>query len=229
MKIAVYESFFKDGEYWREWEKVDPEGGIETLLLKKLLAQKKREGLKVLDLACGHGRLLEQLSKIKGLKLYGLDINRNACAIAKKRVPSANIKMGSVYKLPYANNSFDVVIIAASFMHFQYPLKALGEICRVSRDVVFFDLSTKTNISEWLRNLKIMGRSSVPEKRYDFFDIKKILPKGFEWEVKGYSLLSHKLITKSLFRQYMRFDLYLPRTLLDKIGHSLVVIGRKKP
>lgn len=222
-------NFFRDTSYWREWAKVDPKGGFEIRFIKNIIKQLTENGnkVKVLDVACGHGRMLEHLSKIKGVSPYGIDINKHTLKLAKKAVPSADLKVGSVYELPYKDKYFDVVMVVASFMHFEDYNKAISELVRVSKKYVIFDITTKRNISEFLRDRKIMSRSKVPEFRYNYEQIYNILPKeNFQWELTGYSLLSRKLLSKTLHKYYEPLDrLIFPEVILNKIGHSILILG----
>jgi len=44
------------------------------------------------------------------LKCYGIDISEGMIAIAKKKVPDAEIKLGSYYEIPYPEGIFDHVV-----------------------------------------------------------------------------------------------------------------------
>lgn len=221
------ESFFSKSNYWRSWVTVDPDR-VETRFIKEKLKEEK-EKVKLLDIACGNGRLLQSLQKeFKNVDLYGIDINQNALSIARKVAPRAKLKKASVYKLPFKDKEFDVVVIPSSFMHFERPKEALNEILRVCKNWVFFDLSTKTSISQILRSVKIMSKSSVPEFRYDFKDIEEFLPKkNFKWEISGALLLTHKLLPRKTFKIYEKIDPFIPQAVLNKFGHSLLVYGQR--
>lgn len=226
-KYKTVENFFTKSNYWRGWVSVDPDR-VETRFIKNKLKKEKGK-IKLLDIACGNGRLLKFLQKeFKNVDLYGIDVNNNALSIAKQSVPRANLKKASVYKLPYSNKEFDVVVIPSSFMHFERPKEALSEILRVCKNWVFFDLSTKTSISQMLRSVKIMSTSSVPEIRYDLKDIEKLLPKkSFIWEISGALLLTHKLLPGKMFKIYEKLDPIVPKFIQNKFGHSLLVYGKR--
>ena len=222
------ENFFSKSSYWKTWVTVDPDR-VETRFIKKKLRQEKGK-VTLLDVACGNGRLLKSLSnEFKNVDLFGIDINKNAIRLAKKAAPKSKVKLASVYKLPFPDLYFDIVVIPSSFMHFEKPKTALKEITRVCKKWIFFDLSTKSSISQALRSLKIMPKSNVPEFRYDYEDIEKILPKkDFDWEISGALLLTHKLLPKVIFKIYERVDFLIPQIILKKIGHTLMVYGSRK-
>ncbi|WP_392534672.1 class I SAM-dependent methyltransferase [Nostoc sp. C117] len=89
----------------------------------------------VLDVACGTGefeRLL--LTDYSTLKIVGVDISEEMLAVAKEKCgvyPQVSFHTASASALPFANNSFDVIVSANSFHYFDDPLAALIEMQRV--------------------------------------------------------------------------------------------------
>lgn len=63
---------------------------------------------KVLDLGCGEGKDLLYF-KNKGAKIYGIDSSEKMVELAKIKVGDKNIKNGYFSKIPFENNSFDIV------------------------------------------------------------------------------------------------------------------------
>jgi len=51
----------------------------------------------------------------------------------EKNIENISWEIGDMYKLPYQDNSFDVVITRYSFHHLLYPLKGLMEMKRVCK------------------------------------------------------------------------------------------------
>ncbi|PSF39013.1 methyltransferase type 11 [Aphanothece hegewaldii CCALA 016] len=89
----------------------------------------------VLDVACGTGefeRLL--LSQHSNLQIIGVDISENMLAIAQDKCssfPQVSFQLASAKALPFADNSFDVIVSASSFHYFDEPLVVLAEMRRV--------------------------------------------------------------------------------------------------
>jgi ubiquinone/menaquinone biosynthesis C-methylase UbiE len=93
---------------------------------------------KILDLACGNGRLYNLLLKDSGLALdyFGLDNSEELIKICRQKYPkvAGRFQIGEMTKLPYGDNQFDLVICVASFHHLpdkKSRLKTLAEIHRV--------------------------------------------------------------------------------------------------
>jgi protein-L-isoaspartate(D-aspartate) O-methyltransferase len=94
-----------------------------------------RPGSSVLDVGCGKGFLLHELTQaVPGLKVAGIDISRYAIDNAKPEVQPF-LRVGHASELPYEDGSFDLVI-SLNTLHnlYNYELsRALKEIERVGR------------------------------------------------------------------------------------------------
>lgn len=90
---------------------------------------------KLLDLACGYGRLTIPLAK-RGYSVEGIDLAANliqaARKLAKEQRARIEFKVGNMVRLPYGANSFDAVMCMwSSFNHLlnqKTQIKALNEI-----------------------------------------------------------------------------------------------------
>lgn len=109
----------------------------EVTIFHKLLDIKHGDSL--LDLACGQGRHLIELTNRGNYNLFGLDRSRyliqKAKSASRKKGLSINFKEGDARKLPYATDTFDfVTILGNSFGYFETSeddLKILREVFRV--------------------------------------------------------------------------------------------------
>jgi len=87
-----------------------------------------KEGLKVLELGTGNGELFEELEK-GGFNVTGIDINIKE-HLRKKNV----IKHDLNNKLPFKNNTFDVVVGLEILEHLFNPYETMKEIRRVLKE-----------------------------------------------------------------------------------------------
>ena len=81
---------------------------------------------KALDAACGTGRYSKILSSL-GHEVTGLDSSGEMLKHAKKKVTVGNFIQGSIEKLPFEDNNFDLAIVALALTHF-LPLLLYGLI-----------------------------------------------------------------------------------------------------
>ncbi len=90
------------------------------------------DGTSLLDLGCGDGAFCAFAAR-RGAIVHGLDVEPDAIAEALEAVPGADVRLGLMERLPWADASFDVV---TSFNGVQYALDpelALAEAARVLR------------------------------------------------------------------------------------------------
>lgn len=88
-------------------------------------------GTRVLDVGCGSGEFLAALEKA-GAECAGIDPAPAMVALARHRVPLADIRTGSVDALPWPNGAFDVVT-AVNVLQFAGDTgAALAEMARVT-------------------------------------------------------------------------------------------------
>ena len=77
-----------------------------------------RDGDAVLDVGCGTGTVLSYLRENRKIIGYGLDISENMIAIAKEKNPGFSLTTGNSAKLPYADETMDVMMACMAYHHF---------------------------------------------------------------------------------------------------------------
>jgi len=88
----------------------------------------------ILDVGCGEGFTLNRLKENGiGKKLEGIEYLQAAIDLGKKTYPDIKITKGDIYKLPYKDNAFDLVLCTEVLEHLESPEKALKELVRVSK------------------------------------------------------------------------------------------------
>jgi ubiquinone/menaquinone biosynthesis C-methylase UbiE len=94
------------------------------------------DGEIVLDLAAGTGELTRRLlGRYPGLRVVGLDLSQEMLLQGRtKRVgPPFELVQGHAGRLPWPSDSFDRIVCANSFHHFDAPERTLAEMRRVLR------------------------------------------------------------------------------------------------
>jgi ubiquinone/menaquinone biosynthesis C-methylase UbiE len=112
------------------------------------------QGGDVLEVAPGPGFLSVEMAKGGKVRITGLDISRTFVEIARKNAAETGVKadfvLGNASAMPFADNSFDLLVCRAAFKNFSEPLKALREMHRVLRPggtAVVADLCRDTPMS----------------------------------------------------------------------------------
>jgi ubiquinone/menaquinone biosynthesis C-methylase UbiE len=90
---------------------------------------------RLLDIGCGTGALLHQLSATHPVaQLSGVDPVPEMLAIARRRLsPAIELREGWAEHLPFAAEMFDVVVSCNMFHYILQPIAALREMGRVLR------------------------------------------------------------------------------------------------
>lgn len=99
-------------------------------LAKRILSQFKFNNC--LDVGCASGYMVSQIANIfPTAKYYGIDIYDKAIEYAKKAYPNIEFKVASADRLPFKDNTFDVVLFYETIEHVENPKDCLIEIKRV--------------------------------------------------------------------------------------------------
>jgi ubiquinone/menaquinone biosynthesis C-methylase UbiE len=86
----------------------------------------------ILDIGTGSGVFAEQFSKI-GLEVTGLDVNPEMLVVAQQFVPSGTFQQGIAEKLPFLDQSFDIVFMGFLLHETDNLQMALSEAYRVGK------------------------------------------------------------------------------------------------
>ncbi len=108
----------------------------------------------VLDAGCGEGFVIDHFSKKNpSFQLTGVDLSEEAVAYATEHFgDAARFRKGSVYKLPFSDNSFDTVLCSEVLEHLEDPERAINELKRVARNYVVITVPREPYF-KWLNNI----------------------------------------------------------------------------
>ena len=109
----------------------------------------------LLDVGCGTGYLFELLFAQREADYHGLDLSPEMLKMAKAKFGDrVTLVEGAADRLPYADNSFDVVTCIQSFHHYPDPDKAMQEAFRVLKPGGLYILSDTGvgGIGAWIDN-----------------------------------------------------------------------------
>ena len=89
-------------------------------------------GDQVLDVGCGVGVFLGLIAG-RGAEPHGLDASEALIALARERLPDADLRVGDMESLPYEDAGFDLVTGFTSFFFANDIVAALREAGRVAK------------------------------------------------------------------------------------------------
>src|SRR3954451_13861780 len=96
-------------------------------------------GTRLLDVGCGSGLALE-LARRRGAIVSGLDVSPGLLALARDRLPDADLREADMESLPFADGAFDAVIGVNAFQFAGDPVRALREAARATCETVVVSL-----------------------------------------------------------------------------------------
>ncbi len=140
--------------------------------------------MNVLDLACGDGRLVDDIVAVVGhdAAVTGLDMSEDEIARARARYPTATFRVGRAQSLPFGDASFDAVLSHFAFMLMVPVVPVVAEIDRVLRPGGFFGCAwsspsrTEGDLADLFRLAQGVEKSRPRE--LPIFDPRQSTPEG---------------------------------------------------
>jgi 2-polyprenyl-3-methyl-5-hydroxy-6-metoxy-1,4-benzoquinol methylase len=136
VKRTSFDRYDVEGAYhWAECDKASP-GNVYNPALEaryRVIAQRVVDGGVALDVGCGDGYLMGQISR-RCQRVTGIDQERTAVDLANKMLaafPNCRAQQGSCCDLPFPNERFDTVVMADVIEHLEAPELAVKELARV--------------------------------------------------------------------------------------------------
>ncbi|MCL2217802.1 MAG: class I SAM-dependent methyltransferase [Defluviitaleaceae bacterium] len=88
---------------------------FKTLLLNTVSV---KDGDSVLDVGCGNGTLLSRIATLKSIQGFGTDISSQMIKNATSRYSKLRFVVSDCEKIPFDDNSMDIITVCAAYHHF---------------------------------------------------------------------------------------------------------------
>ncbi|MFT9493517.1 MerR family transcriptional regulator [Anaerosolibacter sp.] len=94
--------------------------------------ENKNMNIKILEIGVGTGNLAKKFL-CSGYDIIGIDQSRQMLNVAKRKFPNLKLRVGEFLKIPYENNTFDVIVSTYAFHHLNNEEKQIAsdEMVRV--------------------------------------------------------------------------------------------------
>jgi|GEM_PF-1234391 ubiquinone/menaquinone biosynthesis C-methylase UbiE len=168
---------------------------IEFNFLKKtIMLFDKNKKIKILDVACGTGRMLPEITRIrKNLEYHGLDSSEEMTFHLKRKAKKmnfpVNIKIGDATKLPYGNDTFDLAYTYHLTWHLpvELQIKTISEMLRVVKDNGYVLFDTLNSQFLWEKIKFMLGvKKTDGIHKLSVKDVKKFL-KDYNYNIEKLS------------------------------------------
>ena len=183
---------------------------------------------KILEIGCGTGRFIQYLSSRGYHDLYGIDQSQEMIEIAREK-SSAYFIAADIYNLPFKNKHFDVAFSIHVLMHLAHPYKALGEMIRIARQNVIFDINNPHSLGRYLIPLYRFfykaktGRALYVPNAFSQDDIRSFISAfGDVVFIPSYFAPLKGYLPKVYFVHYASVEAFLQRFFGDRIASQFL-------
>ncbi len=157
------------------WNKVAEEKELTTPLQIEVFKKHVPVKARILDVGCGYGRTLHELSSAGYTALTGVDISGKMIARGCRQYPDLNLKNYEGPRLPFADNSFDAVLLLAvltCIIEDAGQERLLTEVCRVLKagGVVYINDFLRNSDQ---RNIERYRRYEKKYRNYGTFELRE--------------------------------------------------------
>lgn len=179
----------KQETYRKKYKSENPDWLDSQSLYRKLIDELVDSNTKILDIGCGHGDFMKEVYDNTNFS-YGVDPDSSAL---EKNTFIKHKFVASAEKLPFEDNTFDVVVSAWVLEHLPNPKESFSEIFRVLKPggKVIFLTPNVWNYNVWIIRI-------IPEIFHDFLTKRLYARKENDTYPKKYKINSPKTIKNTL-------------------------------
>lgn len=124
-------------------DKVKYNNFFKQLLINNFLGEvvkniKVLKARNLVDVGCGEGYPEAFfLKRLPYLRITGLDLNNDYLKQARKKNPKVKYLKRDIFKLDFEPETFDLAVVLEVLEHLKNPLKAIGQVKKVSKKTIF--------------------------------------------------------------------------------------------
>jgi len=156
-----------------------------NVVRKLRTARPKESPLRILDMGCGTGGMLERLHPMG--EAWGIDVEPLALAFCRERLPDLRVALASATALPFPANVFDTVVALDVLEHIEDHEAATREVFRVLRPGGTFIVTVPAYRFLWSRH----DEALMHRRRYTATEMRTLLTgAGFAVPKLSYAVTS---------------------------------------
>lgn len=193
MKYEVWEKLaHKYNNLWVQKYSLGPTRREVKKIVLPLL--EKNKDLKILDIGCGTGQLIKEISEEYSLINYlGIDVAKNMIDVAKKSNKGKNVKfkVSSIEDFE-SDDKYDIIICTHAFPYFpnkEEMIKKISNLCNKKGQVIIINSSTN-GLKDLVINFFLKATTS--KAKYLSIDEMKKLFKSANLKVKNIGIIRER-------------------------------------
>lgn len=193
MKYEVWEKLaHKYNNLWVQKYSLGPTRREVKKIVLPLL--EKNQELKILDIGCGTGQLIKEISdQYNKVNYLGIDVAENMIEVAKKNNKGKNVKFKtSSIESFESNEKYDIIICTHAFPYFpnkQEMIKKMAGLCNKKGQVIIVNSSTNS-LKDLIVNFFLKATTS--KAKYLSIDEMKKLFKSAKLKVKKIEIIRER-------------------------------------
>jgi len=193
MKYEVWEKLaHKYNNLWVQKYSLGPTRREVKKIVLPLL--EKNNELKILDIGCGTGQLIKEISDhYNKVNYLGIDVAENMIEVAKKNNKGKNVKFKtSSIESFESNDKYDIIICTHAFPYFpnkQEMIKKMAGLCNKKGQVIIVNSSTNS-LKDLIINFFLKATTS--KAKYLSIDEMKKLFKSAKLKVKKIEVIRER-------------------------------------
>jgi len=193
MKYEVWEKLaHKYNNLWVQKYSLGPTRREVKKIVLPLL--EKNNELKILDIGCGTGQLIKEISDhCNKVNYLGIDVAENMIEVAKKNNKGKNVKFKtSSIESFESNDKYDIIICTHAFPYFpnkQEMIKKMAGLCNKKGQVIIVNSSTNS-LKDLIINFFLKATTS--KAKYLSIDEMKKLFKSAKLKVKQIEVIRER-------------------------------------
>ncbi len=222
------EKYYDEYSTWYDDERID---GYYSFINEIEIDVVRKYGIdkKILEVGCGTGIILDQTTKF-AREAWGIDLSPEMVGVT--RAKGLRARVASATKLPFKDNSFDVVYSFKVLAHIPDIETAIREIIRVVKPegILILEFYNPTSMKHVTN--KIMRSEEKVYTRFDNYSTIKRYLKSIKLEsVRGARIFfpHAKLYTLPVIGNILTsLEKRASSTLLSRLAGYFIVVGRKR-
>lgn len=193
MKYEVWEKLaHKYNNLWVQKYSLGPTRREVKKIVLPLL--EKNNELKILDIGCGTGQLIKEISdQYNKVNYLGIDVAENMIEVAKKNNKGKNVKFKtSSIESFESNEKYDIIVCTHAFPYFpnkQEMIKKMAGLCNKKGQVIIVNSSTNS-LKDLIINFFLKATTS--KAKYLSIDEMKKLFKSSKLKVKKIEVIRER-------------------------------------